>query len=247
MGYDMDKETILVIDDNLELQHILSEFMLGPLGYKILCAGDGKKGLAMAQEHRPDLIMLDMNMPCMDGLGVLKALHQSDSKIPVIFMTVHGSEELATETFRLGIRNYLTKPFSVKTAQAAVDQALQETRLEREKELLSRNLLAAETVRQTVTTLSHHINNQLMVVSGNLSLLQEALEQESRLSNRDNLLEMVQNSTSSVLKIECVLKTLEKLNKIEPAAYHNQLQMIDIASLLQQSWSSNCAQDNHEH
>jgi DNA-binding response OmpR family regulator len=242
----MDKETILVIDDSIELQRILSDFMLGPLGYHILRAGDGKTGLAMVEKYAPDLIMLDMHMPRMDGLGVLKALYQANSKIPVIFMTVHGSEKLATETFRLGVRDYLIKPFSVETAQAAVDQALQETRLEREKERLSRNLLAAETVRQTVTTLSHHINNQLMVVSGSLSLLQEALEQESRLSDRDNLLEMVENSTSSIIRIERVLKTLQKLNKIEPTAYHNQLQMIDIESILQQTWPGNEAKEVYE-
>ena len=230
----MDKETILIIEDSLELQQILADFMLGPLGYNILRAVDGKVGLDMVAKHTPDLIMLDMSMPRMDGLAVLKALREDNSKTPVIFMTVHGSEQLATETFRLGVRDYLTKPFSIEVVQEAVDRALQESRLEREKEILSQNLLAAETVRQTVTTLSHHINNQLMVASGGLLLLQEALEQETCLSNRDNLLEMLQNSVSSMAKIEQVLKTLQKLNKIEPTAYHDRLQMIDIESTLQQ-------------
>ena len=230
----MDKETILIIEDSLELQQILADFMLGPLGYNILRAVDGKVGLDMVAKHTPDLIMLDMSMPRMDGLAVLKALREDNSKTPVIFMTVHGSEQLATETFRLGVRDYLTKPFSIEAVQEAVDRALQESRLEREKEILSQNLLAAETVRQTVTTLSHHINNQLMVASGGLLLLQEALEQEICLSNRDNLLEMLQNSVSSMAKIEQVLKTLQKLNKIEPTAYHDRLQMIDIEATLQQ-------------
>ncbi len=231
----MDKETILVIEDNLELQQIIANFMLGPLGYHILRAMDGKVGLDMVAKHTPDLIMLDMSMPRMDGLAVLKALHKANNKIPIIFMTVHGSEQLATETFRLGVRDYLVKPFSVEAVREAVDRALQEGRLEREKEILSQNLLAAETVRQTVTTLSHHINNQLMVASGSLLLLQEALEQETCLSRRDNLLKMLQNSIDSMAKIEQVLKTLQKLNKIEPAVYYDQLQMIDIESTLQQS------------
>ncbi|MEJ2750487.1 MAG: response regulator [Anaerolineae bacterium] len=230
----MDKETILVIEDNLELQQILADFMLGPLGYHILRAMDGKVGLDMVAKHTPDLIMLDMSMPRMDGLAVLKALYQANNKIPVIFMTVHGSEQLATETFRLGVRDYLAKPFSIETVRDTIDRALQKSRLEQEKEILSRNLLAAETVRQTVTTLSHHINNQLMVTSGSLLLLQEALEQEVLLSDRDNLLKMLQNSINSMAKIEQVLKTLQKLNKIEPTAYHDQLQMIDIEAILQQ-------------
>ncbi len=241
----MDRETILIIDDSIELQQVLTDFMLSPLGYNILRALDGKVGLDMVAKHAPDLIMLDMNMPRMNGLAVLEALHQAGNKTPVIFMTVHGSEQLATETFRLGVRDYLVKPFSIETARNAVDRALQESRLEREKEILSRNLLAAETVRQTVTTLSHHLNNQLMVASGTLLLLQEALEQETRLSDRDNLLKMVHNSVCSMTKIERVLKTLQKLNKIEPTAYHDQLQMIDIESILQQPPSEKEARGIH--
>ena len=228
----MSGETILVVDDSVEIVRILEEYILIPLGYQVINAADGRSGLNLALLHQPDLIMLDMHLPYMDGIAVLMALRQADCQAPVIFMTMHGSESIVAEVFRLGVRDYLAKPFTTKDVQQAVDRALQETRLIREREELTRNLIAAETVRQTAVTLAHHINNQLMVLSGNLSLLQSKLGQE--LAGRPALLKMLQDSQNSATQIEAVIRVLQRTTNPQQTTYHGQTRMIDIEAALQE-------------
>jgi DNA-binding response OmpR family regulator len=230
----MANETILIIEDNIEMLRLLSEQFLKPLGYRILEAYDGEAGVATAVLQQPDLIMLDMHLPRLDGLGVLQALAKTGNNIPIIFMTVFGSESLAVDAFRLGVRDYLIKPFTVRQAQEAIDNALKTQRLLYEKEQLSRNLVAAETVRQMAATLAHHINNHLMVANGNLALLREAIEHEISYHNEaDQLLNMLESSETSLSKIEQVLKNLQKITQIKPTTYFDETQILDIESMLE--------------
>lgn len=228
----MAHETILVVDDSAEMVGFLREYILSPQGYHVLNAGDGQTGLEMAVADKPDLIMLDMSMPRMTGMEMLAALRQTECQAPVIFMTMHGSESIAVEAFRLGVRDYLSKPFTVEQVQQAVDHALQETRLAREKEELTRNLIAAETVRQTVVALSHYINNRLMVVDGGLTLLQESLEQE--LHNSPKLARIMRDSSASVAYIAAVLRVLQRVTSVRQTAYDSRTRMIDIEAALRE-------------
>ena len=232
----MPNETILVVDDSAEMVRFLKEYVLGPQGYRVLNAGDGQTGLEMAVAHKPDLIMLDMSMPRMTGMEMLAALRQTDCQAPVIFMTMHGSESVAVEAFRLGVRDYLSKPFTIEQVERSVDRALQETRLAREKEELTRNLIAAETARQTVVTLSHYINNRLMVVDGGLTLLQENLEQELR--NNSKLARIMRDSSASVTYIAAVLRVLQRVTSVKQITYHGQTRMIDIEAALREELSA---------
>jgi CheY-like chemotaxis protein len=228
----MPNETILVVDDSIEIVRVLREYMLTPLGYQVISAADGQSGLDMALRHTPDLIMLDMHMPRMGGVEVLTALRQTDCQAPVIFMTMHGSEGIVAEVFRLGVRDYLAKPFTIIEVQQAVDRALQETRLIREREELTRNLIASETVRQTAVTLAHYINNQLMVLSGNLILLQESLRQQ--LAQQPALLKALQDSQASVAQIAAVIRVLQQTTQAEQTTYLGQTRMIDIEAALRE-------------
>ena len=227
----MAQETILVVDDNRQFLETLTTYMLTPLGYRVLHAYDGRKGLQVATTQAPDLIMLDMNMPYMSGLEMLAALRQTTCRAPVIFMTMDGSEQIAVEAFRLGVRDYLAKPFSLEELQVVLDRTLQETRLLREREELTRNLIASETVRQTVVTLSHYINNYLMVLMGNLSLMQKEIP--PNLPNYPFLSKSLQDSQNSAKRVEVVLRVLRRVTHVEQAIYHGDIKMIDIEAALQ--------------
>jgi CheY-like chemotaxis protein len=227
----MANETILIVDDQADIRDFLAGYCLEPLGYKILTAMDGEKGLAAALEHKPDLILLDMNMPRMTGIEMLPALRSQDCDAPVIFMTIYGSEQIAVEAFRLGVRDYLSKPFTVADAQSAVNRALRETRLEREREDLKDNLLAADTVRQTVITLSHYINNYLMIVDGGLRLLGEAVERDQ--PEKELITEVIEDSLSSAEKIAAVMRVMKKLTQVQHADYAAGEKMLDIKEALQ--------------
>jgi len=111
------------------------------------------------------------------------------------------------------------------------------SRLACEKELLSRNLLAAETVRQTVTTLAHHINNQLMVINGGLTLLEEFIQEKDR-QCYESVRDILQNSQNSVDHIEGVLRILQQIADIEPETYHQEVKILNIEQRLKQELGS---------
>lgn len=135
------KERILIIEDSEEITNFLTDSILNPSGYETLTARDGQEGLRRALEELPDLILLDLRMPRMTGMEVLQALQARGSTIPVILMTFYGSEEVAVEAFRLGVRNYIVKPFKPQQVVEAIESALGESRLRREKALLTEELM----------------------------------------------------------------------------------------------------------
>lgn len=137
----MADETILVVDDGRENREFLIEYVLQPNGYHAIEAKDGKEGVEMALEHHPDLILLDLQMPRMDGIDVLKYLNGQKLDIPVILMTFHGSEEIAVEVYRLGVRDYVKKPYTVEEMLNAVERSLTEVRLRKEKDALTERLV----------------------------------------------------------------------------------------------------------
>lgn len=137
------QEVILVVDDSEEIRSVLRDVYLGPQGFQVLVARDGREGLEMALTRRPDLVLLDVNMPRMTGLQVLQALREARYEYPVIMMTFEGSEEIAVQAFRLGVRDYLIKPLEMGPVLASVDRVLQEARLRREREMLMQQLEAS--------------------------------------------------------------------------------------------------------
>jgi DNA-binding response OmpR family regulator len=228
----MANEKILVVDDNPEIVRFLKQYILVPLGYQVLTASDGQAGLKSAVSSNPDLVMLDMNMPRMSGVQMLVAMRKTEIHCPVIFMTVNGSERIAVEVFRLGVRDYLIKPFTVEEVRDAIDRALNEVRLAREKETLAYNLLAADTIRQTVITLAHHINNQLTVITAGLALLQESLDQPDR--DVPLLKTVGRDCQTSLRHIQAVMRVLQRVTLVQETAYHGQDRMIDIEAALKE-------------
>ena len=226
----MEKETILIVDDSSDLVQLLT-MLLSPK-YHVIKASDGYQGLKHAQSHCPDLILLDMNMPRMSGMEMLKALRETDCNAPVIFMTAAGSEHVAVQAFKLGVHDYLSKPFDGNVLEETIDHALRETRLVREKEVLAKRLAAAETVRQTVATLAHHINNQLMVIHGGLELLQETAVWTAKKNIYTSPDKIIVDSQTSVFRISAVLRVLQRVTNVELTAYFDNDQIIDIEAAL---------------
>lgn len=139
----MANERILIVDNSSQTIDFLVNYVLKPNNYQVLIAKDGEMGLKMALEHRPELILLDMNMPRMTGIEVLEALNSQNIKIPVIVMTFHGSETLAVQFFRMGVKDYILKPFTITEMIESIENALTEVRLRRERDELTRRLRAS--------------------------------------------------------------------------------------------------------
>jgi len=136
-------ERVLIIDDNRSARDFLVDQVLRPAGYEVLVARDGADGLHQAVRESPDLIILDMHMPRLTSAELLNTLSQQGRDVPVILVTEYGSEAQAVHALRMGARDYLTKPFVVEDVAAAVERAMREVRLRRERTQLTRRLMTA--------------------------------------------------------------------------------------------------------
>ena len=116
-------QRILIIEDNPDLAFGLRN-NLEIEGYRIEVAEDGRKGLASARTLDPDLIILDLMMPGMDGYGVLRALREEGRHTPVLILSARGEEADKVAGFRLGADDYVTKPFSLMELLARVTALL---------------------------------------------------------------------------------------------------------------------------
>ncbi len=114
--------SILIIDDDASLSELLGEY-LREQGFLVYTAGDGQKGLRVFFEQRPDLVILDVSMPKMDGWETLKRLREV-SDVPVIMLTARDEEPNVLRGFSLGADDYVTKPFSFAQLAARIKAVL---------------------------------------------------------------------------------------------------------------------------
>jgi DNA-binding response OmpR family regulator len=113
---------ILVVDDEQSITDLL-EYNLQRNGYRVVVAHDGHQALRLAQAERPDLVILDLMLPGLDGLEVCRALQRRGS-VPIIMLTARGEEVDRVVGLELGADDYVTKPFSVRELMARVKAVL---------------------------------------------------------------------------------------------------------------------------
>lgn len=118
----MNNNTILVIDDEIQIRRLL-EIALSANGYRIVEAATGKEGLLMAASYQPSLITLDLDLPDMDGMDVLKNLREWYHK-PIIILSIRNSEEDIISGLDYGANDYLTKPFRIRELLARIRASL---------------------------------------------------------------------------------------------------------------------------
>jgi len=117
--------SILVVDDDPHLRELV-RFALEQQGYAVRVGGTGADAIRMAQESSPDLIILDGNMPVMDGLDALKKLRtiKETEKIPVIMLTMRSHQVDMISGYRFGAQEYLTKPIAIEQLMVSVRKLL---------------------------------------------------------------------------------------------------------------------------
>lgn len=122
--------TLLVIDDETSILHAFRRAFKRP-DRKLLTATTGKEGFQAVVDHQPDVVVLDINLPDGSGLDVFRQIHKHDARIPVIFITGHGTTETAIEAMKLGAFDYLLKPLELAPLEALLDRAIEISRLMR--------------------------------------------------------------------------------------------------------------------
>ncbi|MCY6959450.1 response regulator transcription factor [Clostridium brassicae] len=127
----MGRDKILIVDDEIHIQELI-KFNLENNGYEVLCASDGIEALKTAKKYMPQLILLDVMLPGMDGYDVCKEIRKDNtiSNIPIIMITAKGEELDKILGLELGADDYIIKPFSIRELVARVKAVLRRTRIQ---------------------------------------------------------------------------------------------------------------------
>ena len=120
-------ERILVIEDDPSILRGL-QLNLGMEGYTVRSAMDGETGLELSRTEHPDVVVLDIMLPRLDGLAVVREIRREDSELPVLILSAKGQESDKVAGLRLGADDYLVKPFGLKELLARIDALLRRRR-----------------------------------------------------------------------------------------------------------------------
>jgi len=208
---------ILVVDDQL-LSTRLLERRLVRSEMRVLSATNGTEGLRLAREEHPDVILLDIVMPGMDGIEVCRELKQDESTrdIPVIFITARTGTEDKLEGFGVGAADFLVKPLNLEEAHARVQTQLRIIHEHRENLRLTRELEQSRrqsSIMHLTEGIAHNLNNLLGVMVGYLALLKRNAENPDKvLGNIDRMDSAIKRMTRIVQQLTVIgqFKSLKK-------------------------------------
>jgi DNA-binding response OmpR family regulator len=182
------EQTILVVDDEEAIAEAVRA-RLESEGYRVIAAADGPEAIEAHAEHHPDLVVLDLMLPGMDGLEVCKQI-QRDGWTPVLMLTAKTEEADKVAGFAVGADDYLTKPFNPGELVARVKSVLRRANPER-RELQSASLrhgeLRIDAGRREVTV----ADEEIQLAPKEFDLLWELLDHRGLVLTRDQLLERV--------------------------------------------------------
>lgn len=185
----MEKTALIVEDDKAVLQ--LIRLYLAQAGYRVLEAQDGIVGLRMALEESPDIVLLDLNLPGMDGIEVCKNVRK-ESDVPIIMVTARVEEDDRLRGLDLGADDYVSKPFSPRELVARVNAVLRRSKRNAEKQKESGNRLTAGAVvidldRRSATVLGKEVD----LTPTEFRLLSYFVEGRGRTVSREQIIENV--------------------------------------------------------
>ncbi len=132
-------ETILIVDDNQDMRFTLSN-ILKEEGYETITAGDGERAIKEVKHKSPNLVLLDIKLPGMDGMKILEDMKKIDKDLIIIMLTAFGDVQGAVRAMKIGAFDYITKPFDNEEIVLIIKKALQTQYLSKEVEVLRKRL-----------------------------------------------------------------------------------------------------------
>lgn len=188
-GQQFEKTALIVEDDRVVSQ--LIRLYLAQAGYRVLEAADGTNGLRIALEESPDIVLLDLNLPGMDGIEVCKNIRK-ESEVPIIMVTARVDEDDRLTGLELGADDYVPKPFSPRELVARVNAVLRRTRRETEKREETGNHLSAGGVDVDLDRRSASVlGNEIELTPTEFRLLAYFIEGRGRTVSREQIIENV--------------------------------------------------------
>ncbi|OLC93343.1 MAG: DNA-binding response regulator [Acidobacteria bacterium 13_1_20CM_2_57_8] len=180
-------ERVLIVDDDPDIQKLVS-YNLGQAGFEVTTAGTGRNALEAVQKHPPDLIILDLMLPDVDGMEVCRTLRQRDSSrhIPIIMLTARSEEIDRVIGFELGADDYVMKPFSPRELVLRVKSIFRRTKDERSDMLRIGNIQLYPDRHQCFVG-----NEQVTLTAKEFDLLYELMRARGNVLTRDVLMDKV--------------------------------------------------------
>lgn len=184
----MSASSVLVVEDEKSIIELV-RYNLEQAGYRVQTAEDGQKGLDLAKKNQPDLILLDLMLPKLDGLEVCKELksHKNTMSIPIIFLTARGEEIDKILGLELGADDYITKPFSPRELLARIKAVMRRGTSSGAPRVIKVGALEFDQEKHVVTLKGKPVD----LTSKEFGLLEALLESEGRVLSREVLLEKV--------------------------------------------------------
>ncbi|MBZ9687792.1 response regulator transcription factor [Clostridium estertheticum] len=181
-------EKILVVDDEEHIQELI-KFNLEKSGYKVICAGDGIEAIKLVKEQLPQLMLLDLMLPGMDGLDVCKEIRKDSSmaNMPIIMITAKGEEIDKIIGLELGADDYITKPFSVRELVARIKAILRRTNMQLVEKTFNIGNLAIDFGKHEVIKSENKVDLTLK----EFELLEILIKNKGRVMTRDFLLDKI--------------------------------------------------------
>ena len=187
-----DRERILVVDDEASIRRIL-ETRLKMVGYEVITAADGEEAVEAYQKHNPDLVILDVMMPKMDGYGVTREIRKT-SETPIIILTALGDVSERITGLELGADDYVIKPFSPKELEARVKAVLR--RVNHREDLpggkITKNVITTGNIRIDTSRRQVYRKNERIRLTGmEFSLLELLVGNSGQPFSRNEILQYV--------------------------------------------------------
>jgi len=157
--------TLLYIEDDRDIQMIYS-VQLEELVDKIIYAGDGQEGYALYLIHKPDIILLDINMPKLDGISLAKKIREVDREVKIIITTSYGDQDKLLAAIELSLVKYILKPIEPKVLEETINRAKNEI-LVREKKDNKRYFILEDNIIWNATDERLSLNNQEIKLTKN--------------------------------------------------------------------------------
>jgi two-component system alkaline phosphatase synthesis response regulator PhoP len=210
-------KTILVVDDESKIVQLVRDY-LEQAGFAVLAAGDGRQALALHQSEKPDMVVLDLGLPEVDGLDVIRALRKR-ANTPVIMLTARADESDKLVGLELGADDYLTKPFSPKELVArvrAVFRRSESSAQEAETEIIRAADLTLDLPRMSVKAEGRPIED---LTPTEFNLLAAMARHPGRIFTRAQLLDTLHGVAfeSYERAIDAHIKNIRRKIEINPA------------------------------
>ena len=208
---------ILLVEDNADLAYGLRN-NLEIEGYQVDVAGDGQTGLDRARATYPDLLVLDLMLPAMDGFRVLKALRDDGARFPILILTARGEESDKVQGLKLGADDYVTKPFGVLELLARVEALLRRSTNGSAGERAVTAFGAVEVEHATRTV--RRDGEDVQLTPKEYDLLDMLIRRDGAVASRVELMQEVWGYSAAVLSRTVDTHVAELRRKLEKDSTH---------------------------